>query len=116
MVNLISYYVTISGDNFDIGNYLQTALFSEQIKVDIGNKILLLSLLETDERSVYGQDILMETLKNQHEAMHTYGGSEIVFYYAFEYIDQCNVEFEPEHLKLISKIGGCLAVSCYKSE
>lgn len=113
MIKLISYYIIISGDNFNVENYLQKSLLDKKIKISTNQKMLSLSLFEITESALIGQDILLKTLEDEYEVMKKYEASEVVIYYTFEYNEQCNLEFDIEHLKKINKIEAVLAISCY---
>lgn len=41
---------------------------------------------------------------------------KIEFWVYYEYADQCNLEFEPEILQKLSKIGCTLCISCWESK
>lgn len=113
MIKLISYYVNISGDNFDIKNYLQKTIFNKEIEIDNDKKTLSLSLFEIVDSALVGQDVLLKTLESEYRIMKKFGASEVVIYYTFEYSDQCNLEFDIEHLKRINQIEAILSISCY---
>jgi hypothetical protein len=58
------------------------------------------------------EDALLSTIETHHDLFRRSGADKFVMYYTIGYHAQCNLEFSPQELLRLTRVGATLAISC----
>jgi len=122
--------ITLSGDNFSpkrVDNDSCSFFSNKKEKGDIattgrykGKPLPYGSAVIASPENITGENEkilwVIEKYLNHKEKILNCGAEDIVFHIDVNYIDQCNLAFDPEIIKKISDLNISLTITCWESD